>query len=101
MASIRQREDTWQARIRRKGFPDEVRSFKTKTEAQAWARAVEAAMDQGTHQDTRVTRDVLLKDILLRYMREVTPSKRGATREAEGIRFMLRPKRWRPTAWRH
>jgi integrase len=92
MASIRQREDTWQARIRRKGFPDEVRSFKTKTEAQAWARAVEAAMDQGTHQDTRVTRDVLLKDILLRYMREVTPSKRGATREAEGIRFMLRQK---------
>lgn len=92
MASIRQRAGTWQARVRRIGFPEEVRSFKTKTEAQAWARTVEAGMDQGTHQDTRKARELLLKDILQRYMLEVSPTKRSAQREAEGIDFMLRQK---------
>ena len=92
MASIRQRSGTWQARVRRKGYPDEVASFKTKTEAQAWARSVESAMDQGQYQSAQTAKDILLADVLQRYMNEVTPSKRGAQREAEGIRFMLRQK---------
>jgi len=49
-------------------------------------------MDQGTHQDARKAREVLLKDILQRYMQEVSPTKRSAKREAEGIGFMLRQK---------
>jgi hypothetical protein len=49
-------------------------------------------MDQGTHQDTRKAREILLKDILQRYMQEVSPTKRSAKREAEGIGFMLRQK---------
>jgi integrase len=92
MASIRQRAGTWQARVRRKGYPDEVASFITKAEAQKWARSIEAAMDQGTHQCVNSAKDLLLADVLDRYMNEVTPSKRGAQREAEGIRFMLRQK---------
>jgi integrase len=92
MASIRQRLGTWQARVRRKGYPDEVASFKTKTEAQAWARSIESAMHQGAYQSTRPAKDILLADVLQRYMDEVTPSKRGAQREAEGIQFMMRQK---------
>jgi len=53
MASIRQRSGVWQARVRRKGFPEEVASFKTKTEAQTWARGIESAMDQGSHRRIR------------------------------------------------
>jgi integrase len=92
MASIRQRSGTWQVRVRRKGYPDEVASFKTKTEAQAWARSIESAMDQGAYQSTQSAKGILLADVLLRYMNEVTPSKRGAQREAEGIQFMMRQK---------
>lgn len=92
MASIRQRLGTWQARVRRKGYPDEVASFKTKTEAQAWARSIESAMDQGSYHSTQSAKDILLADVLQRYMHEVTPSKRGAQREAEGIQFMMRQK---------
>lgn len=92
MASIRQRSGTWQARVRRKGYPDEVASFKTKTEAQAWARSIESAMDLGAYQSTQPAKDILLADVLQRYMDEVTPSKRGAQREAEGIQFMMRQK---------
>jgi dsDNA-binding SOS-regulon protein len=92
MASIRQRSGTWQARVRRKGYPDEVASFKTKTEAQAWARSIESAMDHGAHQSNQSAKDILLADVLQRYMNEVTPSKRGAQREAEGIQYMMRQK---------
>lgn len=92
MASIRQRSGVWQARVRRKGYPDEVSSFKTKTEAHVWARNVESEMDQGSHQSLLQAKDILLAEILKRYMVEVTPSKRGAKREAEGIQFMLRQK---------
>lgn len=92
MASIRERAGTWQVRVRRKGYPDEVASFSTKTEAQKWARRIEAAMDEGNHQSTHAVKDLLLTDVLQRYMEEVTPSKRGAKREAEGIKFMQRQK---------
>jgi integrase len=92
MASIRQRSGVWQARVRRKGYPDEVCSFDTKAEAQTWARSIESAMDTGLHQYNHEAKDLLLKDVLERYMQEVTPSKRGAKREAEGIQFMQRQK---------
>lgn len=92
MASIRQRSGVWQARVRRKGYPEEVASFNTKAEAQKWARSIESGMDQGSHRSIRDAEDLLLADILQRYMKEVTPSKRGAKREAEGIDFMLRQK---------
>jgi hypothetical protein len=92
MASIRQCVGKWQARVQRKGYPDEVAPFKTKTEAQTWARSIESAIDQGSYQSMQSAKDLLLADVLRRYMNEVTPSKRGAQREAEGIQFMRRQK---------
>ena len=47
MASIRQRGDTWQARVSRMGFPSESRTFSNKAEARRWATEVEAAMLRG------------------------------------------------------
>lgn len=92
MASIRQRAGVWQARIRRKGYPDEVSSFNTKAEAQAWARSLETAMDQGAHQATHSARSILLSDLLRRYGEEVSPTKRSEKREQQTIHFMLRHK---------
>lgn len=92
MATIRSRSGTWQARVRRLGYPEESASFATKAEAQAWARNIEAAMDRGTHQAAHEGRDLLLKEVLKRYKQEVTPTKRGAKREGEGIDFMIRQK---------
>ena len=48
MASFRQRDSGyWQAIIRRKGYPDESRTFRTKADAEAWARDVESKIDRG------------------------------------------------------
>lgn len=90
MASLRQCGATWQARIRRKGFPDEVKSFSTKAEALAWARGLESDIDRGTYLDTSEARRWLLRDLLQRYVDEVSPTKRSFKRETETIQFMQR-----------
>jgi integrase len=92
MASIRQRSGTWQARVNRTGFPAEVKSFETRGAAQRWARTIEAAMDRGAHQSPAAANEVLLRDILERYMQEVSPSKRGHLEEVIRIRFLQRAK---------
>lgn len=49
-------------------------------------------MDRGMHKPQNQIKDLRLTDVLERYVLEVTPTKRGAKREAEGIRFMQRHK---------
>ncbi|WP_426189606.1 integrase [Massilia sp. DWR3-1-1] len=92
MATFRQRSGKWQARVRIKGCPDETKSFDTKSAAQRWARQVESSWDRGENLVQREGSELLLKEILQRYVDEVTPLKRGAKREAEGIAFMQRHK---------
>lgn len=49
MASYQQRDSGyWQAKVRRKGHPVESKTFRTKTEAEAWARQIEAAIERGS-----------------------------------------------------
>jgi len=47
MASFRFHGNRWQARIRRKGYPEITDSFSSKLDAERWARAVESEMDKG------------------------------------------------------
>lgn len=48
MASFRQRDSGyWQAIVRRKGHPEESRTFRTKADAETWARDVESKIDKG------------------------------------------------------
>lgn len=47
MASVIQVNGKWRALIRRKGFKSQCKTFRTKAQAQAWAREIEGAMDAG------------------------------------------------------
>jgi len=80
MASIRFRTHKWQCRIQRQGYPVLSNSFDTKEDAQRWARKIERSMDLGeyTPAETTIT---TLADLIDRYKKEVTPTKRGASRE--------------------
>ena len=55
MASIRQRGKSWFAEVRYKGT-HERKSFKSQAAAKAWARKVEASVDDGSWIDTRGSR---------------------------------------------
>lgn len=90
MASIRQRNGRWQARVSRKGFPDEVKTFDTKSAAQQWARSAEAQLDLTTRFPQRGEIDGLFGDMLERYSQTVTPGKRGADDEQIRIRMLRR-----------
>ena len=92
MASIRERSGTWQARVRRKGYPAEVKSFATRTEAQKWARHMETSMDAGGYRSRGNADEMLLSDVLQRYSDEVSPSKRGHLDEVIRIKALKRSK---------
>jgi len=90
MASIRERSGTWQARVRREGYPAEVRSFPTRAEAQKWARYVESSMDGGGYRSRSGADKALLGEVLQRYADEVSPTKRGHLDEVIRIKALKR-----------
>lgn len=69
MATFVKRGDKVQARVRVKGFPPQIKTFYSKTDAARWARGVEAAMASGTWSDP--DKDGLtFARALLRYQRD-------------------------------
>ncbi len=86
MPTIIKRGDRWQARVRRQGYPPQSDTFRTKAAAERWAREVEAKMDAGGFQAVTVeARRMTLGEALTRYATEVTPRKRGSTRELQRV----------------
>ena len=74
MAVFDQRESGyWQARIRRKGWPVQSRTFRTKGQAETWARATEADMDKGAFVSAALAERTLFKDIAVRFSNEFAP----------------------------
>jgi hypothetical protein len=74
MAVFEQRESGWwQAKIRRKGFPSQSKTFRTKLDAQVWARAIESGIDKGTHVSTVVAENTLFKELAARFSTEFAP----------------------------
>jgi integrase len=79
MATIRKRGNLqWQAIVKRRGYPLTSRTFETKKDAEAWARATERDIDLGQFLPNRDAERMLLHDLIERYRRDVLPSKRGA-----------------------
>lgn len=90
MASIRCRNGKWQARVRRYGNPDVEKTFRSRQDAEKWARQVESEIDRGFYVDRTDAERTLFADILLRYQQEVVPGKRGNETEAIRIRLLMR-----------
>ena len=79
MATIRKRGNLqWQAIVKRRGYPLTSRTYETKKEAEAWARATERDMDCGQFLPNRDAERTLLHELIARYRRDVLPTKRGA-----------------------
>ncbi len=74
---------TWKAVIRKRGWPTTIKTFRTKRDAQDWARRTEDEMVRGVYIDRSTSDRLLLKQALDRYLREVSPTKRASTASAE------------------
>jgi integrase len=90
MPTIRKRGETWQAQVRRSGYPALSRSFATRADAIAWAREKERAIDRAElPTDIKELKRLTVADLLKRYEQEITPRKRGATFERSRIRQLM------------
>lgn len=90
MATIKKRGNTWQAKIRRKGYPKQTATFDTKREAEQWSREIETQIDRGQFLERTTALRTILRDLLQRYAHEVCPKNKGGEVEQARIRVMLR-----------
>src|SRR3954468_1349658 len=82
MATIRKLRGRWQAQVRRRGTAPRARSFDKRSDAERWARDLEAEVDRsGWVADTRLAERTTLGELLARYRDEVSPTKRSAESE--------------------
>ncbi len=94
MATIRNRNGKWQAQVRRNGHAPRFKSFITKRDADKWARQVEAELDATVIAfDPRILERTTMREVLERYRREVTGSKRSHASENKRLDGFLR-QRW-------
>ncbi len=86
MASIRKRgEYQWEARVRRKGYPVQCQTYESYEEAEQWAVMVESEMVRKVFRSLSKAERTMLKDLLEKYKNEISPSKRGGTKEASKL----------------
>jgi integrase len=84
MATItRTPSNTWKAIVRKRGWPTTIKTFRTKRDAQDWARRTEDEMVRGVYIDRAESDRLLLKQALDRYLREVSATKKPSTHSAE------------------
>jgi len=74
---------TWKAVIRKRGWPTVIKTFRTKRDAEDWARRTEDEMVRGVYIDRAASERMLLKKALERYEAEVCPTKRPSTARRE------------------
>lgn len=93
MASIRKRNDKWQAQVRRTGHNPRSKSFQNRADALRWIRQTELELDRLAlaYDPSRLER-ITVADLLTRYRDEVTSQKRGVASEAKRIEVFLREK---------
>lgn len=78
MATIRKLRNKWQAQVRIKGHKPQAKSFTLKSDAQAWARVVEAEIQQGLFIDTSVAESMTVGDAIERFLQGITDSNKQA-----------------------
>lgn len=89
MATIDKRGCKYRARVRRRGYPDQIKSFSSRADAEVWVRAVEGEMDRGAFIDRSEAETTTLKTALTRYDREVTTKKKGKKSEQYRIQAWI------------
>ncbi|WP_024972082.1 site-specific integrase [Ralstonia pickettii] len=91
MGTITKRgELQWQAKVRKRGFPAQSRTFSYKEDAEKWVRAVERELETSGFVDRKEAEKNTLSEVLHRYKREITPTKKSAAIESVKIDVILK-----------
>nr|EKW2389156.1 tyrosine-type recombinase/integrase [Pseudomonas aeruginosa] len=91
MATIRKKGPyQWHAQIRRKGWPQQTRTFNTQAEAKAWATMIEREMDAGVFVSRNEAESTSFAKALQMYAEQVTSKKRSSDSELSRIQALQR-----------
>ncbi len=90
MATFRLRNNKWQARVQKKGFKSVTKSFIHKTDAIKWARHIESEIDKGSFTNTLAAERTTFKELILRYLLEVTPKTKSIQEDGFRLRALAR-----------
>ena len=90
MASIRNRNNKWQARVIRKGHNAITKTFLTRQDAEKWARSLEIEIDRGTYINKSYAEKTQFKEILQKYLNDVAPQMRSADSQAIRVRKLMK-----------
>lgn len=91
MATIRKLQSgKWQSLVRRRGHPEQSKSFLNRPDAEKWARAIESELDRGLFLDRSTAESTTMADLIDRYLEEVTPLKRSAKNDRQRLLYLKR-----------
>lgn len=89
MATItKTQSNTFKVLIRKNGFPQQIKTFKTKVDAQKWARLLESEIDRGIFVDRTEADKTTIGELIDRYIQEVTPLKKSAKNDRQRMLFL-------------
>ncbi|AJY30162.1 phage integrase family protein [Burkholderia thailandensis 34] len=74
---------TWKAVIRKNGWPTTAKTFRTKRDAEDWARRTEDEMVRGVYLSRAPSEKLTVAAALKRYMDEVSVTKKATTQRSE------------------
>jgi integrase len=75
----------WKAIVRKTGWPTTIKTFRTKRDAQDWARRVEDEMVRCVYIDRAPSEKMTLRAAISRYLTEVSPTKGKGAEQRERI----------------
>lgn len=78
---------TWKATIRRVGWPTAAKTFRTKRDAEDWARRTEDEMVRGVFIQRAPSERITVASALERYVKEIVPTKKASTQRREQARI--------------
>jgi hypothetical protein len=91
MASIRRRNGKWRVQVKRTNQPSLSKSFIQKSDTERWSRMIESKLDVGgLFPDTNNLKRSTLSDLIIRYLEQMTPKKRGHGLESLRLRKINR-----------
>ena len=76
---------TWKAVIRKQGWPTAAKSFRTKRDAEDWARRTEDEMVRGVYLSRAPSEKLTVSAALERYIEEVSATKKPTTQRSESF----------------
>lgn len=90
MATFRNRNGKWQARVQIKGHAVRSKTFINKVDVERWAKQIEVEMQKGSYTDLVLAERTTFAEIIERYIAEVLPTMRGSKADYIHLKALAR-----------